>query len=67
MQEQRENWIATVRNGKYVVVDKMTNSIIYDAQGHGFKNESKCRNWIRNQQRHVGITMSEEPVYNPLF
>lgn len=57
--QNRENRIAKLNNGRYVVVDKMTETIIYDAQGYGFRNESKCWNWIRNQQRQVGILFSE--------
>ena len=40
----RKNWIAVQNNGRYIVVDKMTGTIIYDAQGYGFMNESKCWN-----------------------
>lgn len=57
--KNRKNWIAVQNNGRYIVVDKMTETIIYDAQGYGFRNESKCWNWIRNQQRQVGILFSE--------
>ena len=28
----RKNWIAVQNNGRYIVVDKMTGTIIYDAQ-----------------------------------
>ena len=59
MQEKlnRENWIPQFINGKHIVVDKTTGTIINDAQGYGFKNESRCWNWIRNQQRQVGINI----------
>ena len=49
--QNRENWIAELNNGRYIVVDKITGITIYDAQGYGFRNASKCWNWIRNQQR----------------
>ena len=62
MQENKENWIPQFINGKYIVVDNTTGTI----QGYGFKNESKCWNWIRNQQRQVGIIFSE-PTPNALF
>lgn len=55
----RENWIAIQHKGRYIVIDKTTGTIIHDAQGYGFRNESKCWNWIRNQQRQVGILFSE--------
>jgi hypothetical protein len=55
-----------MNNGRYIVVDKTTGITIYDAQGYGFRNESKCRNWIRNQQRQVGIIFSE-PTQDALF
>jgi len=64
--QNRENWIAVMSNGRYIVVDKTTGITIYDAQGYGFKNESKCWNWIRNQQRQVGIVFSE-PTQDALF
>lgn len=67
MTRDRENWIAVYNNGRYIVVDKTTNSIINNAQGYGFKNESNCWNWIRNQQRQVGIILSEDPISNSLF
>lgn len=68
MEENRKKWIAELNNGRYIVVDKATGTIINDAQGYGFKNESKCWNWIRNQQRQVGINidMSTAPC-NALF
>ena len=66
MEENRKNWIAELNNGRYIVVDKTTGTIVNDAQGYGFKNESKCWNWIRNQQRQVGIIFSE-PTQNALF
>ena len=53
-------------NGRYIVIDKTTGITIYDAQGYGFKNKSKCQNWIRNQQRQVGIIFSE-PTQDTLF
>ena len=62
----RESWIAIQHNGRYIVIDKTTGTIIHDAQGYGFKNESKCWNWIRNQQRQVGIVFSE-PTQDALF
>lgn len=65
--QNRENWIAVQYNGRYIVVDKTTNTIIYDAQGYGFKNESKCWNWIRCQQRQVGIIISEPSTCKALF
>lgn len=64
--QNRENWIAVMNNGRYIVIDKTTGITIYDAQGYGFKNASKCWNWIRNQQRQVGITFSE-PTQDALF
>ena len=64
--QNRENWIAVMSNGRDIVVDKTTGITIYDAQGYGFKNASKCWNWIRNQQRQVGITFSE-PTQDTLF
>ena len=64
--DSRKNWIAVQNNGRYIVVDKTTGTIINDAQGYGFKNESKCWNWIRNQQRQVGIVFSE-PTTNALL
>ena len=68
MEENRKNWIAELNNGRYIVVDKTTGTIINDAQGYGFKNESKCWNWIRNQQRQVGINIDmPTPHYNALF
>ena len=66
MEENRKNWIAELNNGRYIVVDKTTGIIINDAQGYGFKNESKCWNWIRNMQRQVGIELNEPP-YNTLI
>ena len=62
----RKNWIAVLNNGRYIIVDKMTGTIVYDAQGYGFRNESKCRIWIRNMQRQVGIELNEPP-YNTLI
>ena len=62
----RKNWIAVQNDGRYIVVDKTTGTIINDAQGYGFKNKSKCWNWIRNQQRQVGIVFSE-PTTNALL
>ena len=62
----RKNWIAVQNNGRYIVVDKITGTIIYDAQGYGFMNESKCWNWIRSMQRQVGIELNEPP-YNTLI
>ncbi len=48
----RSNWIPYQRNdGKFIVLDKVTNEHINDAQGYGYKSEEKCWNWIRNQQR----------------
>lgn len=70
MQEKlnRENWIPQSINGKHIVVDKTTGTIINDAQGYGFNNESKCWNWIRNQQRQVGINIDmPTPPCNALF
>jgi hypothetical protein len=64
--QNRENWIAVMSNDRYIVVDKTTGITIYDAQGYGFKNASKCWNWIRSQQRQVGITFSE-PTQDALF
>lgn len=64
--KNRKNWIAVQNNGRYIVVDKMTGTIVYDAQGYGFRNESKCWNWIRNMQRQVGIELNEPP-YNTLI
>jgi hypothetical protein len=64
--QNRENWIAVQHNGRYIVVDKTTNTIIDDAQGYGFRNESKCWNWIRSMQRQVGIELNEPP-YNTLI
>jgi len=64
--QNRENWISVMNNGRYIVIDKTTGITIYDAQGYGFKNASKCWNWIRNQQRQVGITFSE-PTQDALF
>lgn len=64
--QNRENWIAIQHIGRYIVIDKTTGTIIHDAQGYGFKNESKCWNWIRNQQRQVGIVFSE-PTQDTLF
>ena len=64
--QNRKNWIAVQNDGRYIVVDKTTGTIINDAQGYGFKNESKCWNWIRNQQRQVGIVFSE-PTTNALL
>ena len=68
MEENRKNWIAELNNGRYIVVDKTTGIIINDAQGYGFKNGSKCLNWIRNQQRQVGINIDmQAPPCNALF
>ena len=53
-------------NGRYIVVDKTTGTIVYDAHGYGFWNELKCWNWIRNMQRQVGIELNEPP-YNTLI
>ena len=64
--QNRKNWIAVQNDGRYIVVDKTTGTIINDAQGYGFKNESICWNWIRNQQRQVGIVFSE-PTTNALL
>ena len=64
--QNRENWIAVMSNDRYIVVDKTTGITIYDAQGYGFRNESKCWNWIRNMQRQVGIELNEPP-YNTLI
>jgi hypothetical protein len=66
--KNRKNWIAVQKNGRYIVVDKTTGSIINDAQGWGFSSESKCWNWIRNMQRQVGIEIElQQPKSNPLF
>jgi hypothetical protein len=64
--QNRENWIAVMSNGRYIVVDKTTGTIVYDAHGYGFWNELKCWNWIRNMQRQVGIELNEPP-YNTLI
>ena len=60
--KNRKNWIAVQNNGRYIVVDKMTGAIVYNAQGYGFRNESKCWNWIRNMQRQVGIELKNHPT-----
>lgn len=64
--QHRENWIAVSHNGRYIVTDKTSGTIINDAQGYGFNTESKCWNWIRNQQRQVGIVFNE-PTQDALF
>ena len=64
--QNRESWIGVMSSDRYIVVDKTTGITIYDAQGYGFRNESKCWNWIRNMQRQVGIELNEPP-YNTLI
>jgi len=58
MKENRENWIAVLRNGRYVFIDRISNALIYDFQGFGCKNVQKCWNWIHNEQRQVGIQIT---------
>ena len=72
MTRDRENWIPQHINGKIVVIDKLTNCVIYTSQDHGFTTEEKCWNWIRNMQKQVGIYISEPertptPTSDPLF
>ena len=71
MQQNRENWTAVRNNGRYIVIDKITNEIINTCQGYGFKTEATCKNWIRNMQRQVGIVTREhatDPLHSyPLF
>lgn len=57
MTRERNNWIPKYLNGKIIVLDKLTNSIIYTNQDYGFKTEEKCWNWIRNMQKQVGINI----------
>jgi len=68
MTQNRENWIPVLYGDKYYVVDKITNKIMFDAQGYGMKTEEKCWNWIKNMQRQVGIVIEQQqPHSNPLF
>jgi hypothetical protein len=55
--QNRENWIAVMNNGRYIVVDKTTGITIYDAQGYGFQKrikmleldkESTTTSWYNN-------------------
>jgi len=59
MTTERQNWIPKYENGRFVVIDKLTNDVINTSQDYGFTSEEKCWNWIRNQQRQVGINISE--------
>ena len=59
--QNRENWIAVMSNGRYIVVDKTTGITIYDAQGYGFKNASKCWNWIRNNNDKLVLHLVNRP------
>ena len=67
--QNRENFIAVMNNGMYIVVDKTTGTIINDVQGYGFKNESICWNWIHNQQQGgIETTPTKSiPAINSLF
>lgn len=65
MQQNRENWTAVRNNGRYIVIDKITNEIINTCQGYGFKTEATCWNWIRNMQRQVGIVTHEQSIDRP--
>jgi hypothetical protein len=68
MTRERGNWIPRSENGRYIVIDKMTDEVIYNAQGYRFSTEEKCWNWIRNMQRQVGICTNETyPSSNTLF
>ena len=72
MTKDRGNWIPQKVNGIIVVIDKLTNCVIYTNQEFGFKTEEKCWNWIRNMQKQVGINISEPertstPTSDPLF
>lgn len=67
MEENRKNWIAELNNGRYIVVDKTTGTIINDAQGYGFKNETKCWNWISSQQQQIGINVDKPVILSTLF
>lgn len=70
---ERQNWTPKYENGRFVVVDKLTNDVINTSQDYGFTSEEKCWNWIRNQQRQVGINISEPghaigiPHADPLY
>ena len=66
MTRERENWIPKYVNVKIVVIDKLTNSVIYTNQDYGFKTEEKCWNWIRNMQKQVGIIINE-PKQIPIY
>lgn len=73
MTSERENWVPKYENGRFVVIDKLTNDVINTSQGYGFTSEEKCWNWIRNMQRQVGINISEPgqaigiPQADPLY
>ena len=73
MTTERQNWIPKYENGRFVVIDKLTNDVINTSQDYGFTSEEKCWNWIRNQQRQVGINISEPgyamgiPHADPLY
>ena len=72
MTRDRENGIPQNVNRKIVVIDKLTNHIIYTNQDYGFTTEEKCWNWIRNMQKQVGINISEPKrtstlISDPLF
>ncbi len=38
----RQNWVPLFTKDRYIVIDKTTNIIINDAQGHGYKSKEKC-------------------------
>lgn len=44
MTTERQNWIPKYENGRFVVIDKLTNEVINTSQGYGFTSEEKCRN-----------------------
>ena len=73
MTTERQNWIPKYENGRFVVIDKLTNDVINTSQGYGFTSEEKCRNWIRNMQQQVGIYNCEPgqaigiPQADPIF
>lgn len=73
MTTERQNFIPKYENGRFVVIDKLTNEVINTSQGYGFTSEEKCRNWIRNMQQQVGINISDPgqaigiPQADPLF
>ena len=43
MTTERQNWIPKYENGRFVVIDKLTNDVINTSQGYGFTSGKAAR------------------------